>query len=164
MAHTYTHVHNTYTIHACIHMHTHSHHTTHMPHTHTTHTLTSYHTHMHTHTTHTHTHTHTTPHTHSHHTTHTYHPNMHTTHPNTLHCPTHPANVTAECALWRDTSHSLAHTVAERLSLQSVQRLQLGEEAWSKMAAHFAILLSDQDTKQVGGDMISWPHLLRTAM
>ncbi|KAL5483818.1 hypothetical protein EMCRGX_G020233 [Ephydatia muelleri] len=62
---------------------------------------------------------------------------------------THITNLTAECTLWRETSHSLAHTVAERLSLQSVQRLQLGEEAWSKMATHFAILLTDQDTKQV---------------
>lgn len=60
------------------------------------------------------------------------------------------ASLTAECALWQDTAHSLAHTVAERLSLQSIQRLQLTEKAWSKMAAHFAILLSDQDTKQVG--------------
>ena len=59
------------------------------------------------------------------------------------------ASLTMEKELWQQASYDLAHRVAEHCSLQTVQRLQLGEKAWCKLMGHFAVVLSNKDTQQV---------------
>ena len=56
--------------------------------------------------------------------------------------------LTQERELWQQASYDLAHKVAEEAGLRTVQRLQLCEKAWSKLAGHFAIILSNKDTQQ----------------
>ena len=51
--------------------------------------------------------------------------------------------------LWQQACYSLALKVARQCHLQTLQRLQLSEKSWVKLAEHFAILLSDRDTEQV---------------
>ena len=58
------------------------------------------------------------------------------------------AQLTQERELWQQASYDLAHKVAEEGGLRTVQRLQLCEKAWSKLAGHFAIILSNKDTQQ----------------
>ena len=58
------------------------------------------------------------------------------------------AQLTQERDLWQQASYDLAHKVAEEAGLRTVQRLQLCEKAWSKLAGHFAIILSNKDTQQ----------------
>ena len=63
--------------------------------------------------------------------------------------PPPAAHLTMERELWQQAAYDLARTVASECRLSSVQRLQLGEKAWAKLAGHFAILLSNKDTQQV---------------
>ena len=51
--------------------------------------------------------------------------------------------------LWQQACYSLALKVAKECQLQTLQRLQLSEKLWVKLAEHFAIFLSDRDTEQV---------------
>lgn len=39
--------------------------------------------------------------------------------------------------------------VTEEHSLTTAKRLHLSEKAWSKLANHFSVLLSDKDTEQL---------------
>jgi hypothetical protein len=54
-----------------------------------------------------------------------------------------------EKELWHKAAHRLAAKVAHQRNLKTSQRLHLNEKAWSKLAAHFAVVLSDRDTQQV---------------
>ena len=54
-----------------------------------------------------------------------------------------------EKELWHKAAHSLAAKVAHQRNLKTSQRLHLSEKAWCKLAAHFAVVLSDRDTQQV---------------
>ena len=51
--------------------------------------------------------------------------------------------------LWQQACYNLAVKVAKECQLQTLQRLQLSEKSWVKLAEHFAIFLSDRDTDQV---------------
>lgn len=51
--------------------------------------------------------------------------------------------------LWQQACYNLALKVAKQCQLQTLQRLQLSEKSWVKLAEHFAIFLSDKDTEQV---------------
>ncbi len=50
---------------------------------------------------------------------------------------------------WRRASYDLSWRVAQEYDLQTLQRMQLNEKSWTKLAGHFAILLSGKDTQQV---------------
>ncbi len=50
---------------------------------------------------------------------------------------------------WRRASYDLSWRVAEEYDLQTLQRMQLNEKSWTKLAGHFAILLSSKDAEQV---------------
>ena len=65
--------------------------------------------------------------------------------------PSHPhtGSLTLEKEVWQQAAYGLAYRVSDAYSLQTIHRLQLGERAWSKLAGHFAVLLSDRDTQQV---------------
>jgi hypothetical protein len=54
-----------------------------------------------------------------------------------------------EKELWHKAAHRLAAKVAHQRNLKTSQRLHLNEKAWSKLAAHFAVVLSDRDTQQL---------------
>ena len=58
------------------------------------------------------------------------------------------AHLSQEKETWQQACYSLSLRVAEQRSLQTIQRLQLSEKSWSKLASHFNILLSDKDTQQ----------------
>lgn len=58
-------------------------------------------------------------------------------------------NTTFEKELWQQAAYDLSWRVAQEHSLQTLQRLQLSEKAWCKLAGHFVILLSSKDTEQV---------------
>ena len=51
--------------------------------------------------------------------------------------------------VWQQVAYDLTLKVAEEANLQTIKRLQLSEKSWSKLAGHFAIVLSDKDTQQV---------------
>ena len=51
--------------------------------------------------------------------------------------------------LWQQAAYELSWKVAEEYDIQTLQRLQLSEKAWCKLAGHFAILLSSENTRQV---------------
>ena len=59
------------------------------------------------------------------------------------------SNLTFERDLWQQASYDLAQRVADECNLQTLQRIQLSEKSWCKLAGHFAVLLSDKDTQQV---------------
>lgn len=59
------------------------------------------------------------------------------------------SNLTFERDLWQQASYDLAQRVADECNLQTIQRIQLSEKSWCKLAGHFAVLLSDKDTQQV---------------
>ncbi len=60
-----------------------------------------------------------------------------------------------EQELWEKAAYDLSLRVAEQYSIQTVQRLQLSEKAWSKLASHFVILLSSKDTEEVSYSTLS---------
>ena len=64
-------------------------------------------------------------------------------------------NLTVEKELWQQASYDLSLRVAQEEDLQTVQRLQLGEKAWCKLAGHFTVLVSDKDTQQVISHLFS---------
>jgi hypothetical protein len=51
--------------------------------------------------------------------------------------------------LWQQAAYELAWKVASEYDIQTLQRMQLNEKAWCKLASHFAILLGSKNTKQV---------------
>lgn len=59
-----------------------------------------------------------------------------------------PVWLSQEKELWLQACYSLALKVADQRSLQTLQRIQLSEKSWSKLASHFNIILSDKDTQQ----------------
>ena len=59
------------------------------------------------------------------------------------------SQLTKEKELWQKAARSLAMKVAHHRSLKTSQRLQLSEKVWSKLAAHFVVILSDRDSQQV---------------
>ena len=59
------------------------------------------------------------------------------------------SNLTFERDLWQQGSYELATRVAEETNLQTLQRVQLCEKSWCKLAGHFSVLVSDKDTQQV---------------
>ena len=61
------------------------------------------------------------------------------------------AQLTRDQELWQQASYDLSVRVAEQYDVQTLQRLQLNEKSWSKLAGHFAILLSSRDSQQVRG-------------
>ena len=60
--------------------------------------------------------------------------------------------------LWQQACYALAIKVAEECRLQTLQRLQLSEKSWVKLAEHFAIFLSDRDTDQVRKGRVKEPQ------
>lgn len=59
------------------------------------------------------------------------------------------AQLTYDQELWLQATYELSWRVAEEYDLRTLQRLQLSEKAWCKLAGHFAILLNSRDSKQV---------------
>ena len=51
--------------------------------------------------------------------------------------------------LWQQAAYKLSWKVAEEYDIKTLQRMQLDEKSWCKLASHFAILLSSKNTKQV---------------
>lgn len=58
-------------------------------------------------------------------------------------------SLTMEHGLWQQAAYNLSRRVAQEYQLRGLQKLQLSERNWSKLARHFAILLSSKDTQQV---------------
>ncbi|XP_071802778.1 axonemal dynein light chain domain-containing protein 1-like isoform X1 [Asterias amurensis] len=54
-----------------------------------------------------------------------------------------------EKELWSGAAYNLALKVTEANSLSTARRLHISERAWSKLANHFTIVLSDRDTDQL---------------
>ncbi|XP_071499179.1 axonemal dynein light chain domain-containing protein 1-like [Diadema antillarum] len=58
-------------------------------------------------------------------------------------------HLSSERDLWSNAAYSLALKVTEANSLSTARRLHICEKAWSKLANHFTIVLSDRDTVQL---------------
>ncbi|XP_038045386.1 axonemal dynein light chain domain-containing protein 1-like isoform X3 [Patiria miniata] len=54
-----------------------------------------------------------------------------------------------EKELWSGAAYNLALKVTEANSLATARRLHVSERLWSKLANHFAIVLSDRDTEEL---------------
>ncbi|XP_064649134.1 axonemal dynein light chain domain-containing protein 1-like isoform X2 [Lineus longissimus] len=70
--------------------------------------------------------------------------------------------LTDEKELWSTAAYSLALKVTEEHNLQTAKRLHISEKAWQKLANHFTILLSDQDTgilTKLQGHVDGWRDL-----
>lgn len=61
----------------------------------------------------------------------------------------HVTNLATEREQWSNASYSLAIKVTEANSLATARRLHVSEKAWSKLANHFTVVLSDRDTEQL---------------
>lgn len=59
------------------------------------------------------------------------------------------ASLGTEKEIWSTAAYSLALKVTEEHSLSTARRLHVCEKSWSKLANHFTIMLSDQDTAQL---------------
>ena len=62
------------------------------------------------------------------------------------------SQLTYDQEMWQQASYDLSLRVAREYDVQTLQRLQLNEKSWSKLAGHFAILLSSKDSQQVRQD------------
>lgn len=51
--------------------------------------------------------------------------------------------------IWTKTSYNIALKVTDENKLVTAQRLNVAEKSWSKQAKHFALLISDKDTKEL---------------
>ncbi|KAL8625878.1 hypothetical protein ACOMHN_012470 [Nucella lapillus] len=64
-----------------------------------------------------------------------------------------------EREIWSTAAYSLALKVTEECHLTTAKRLHVSEKAWTKLANHFTILLSDRDTDlltQIQGHVDKW--------
>ncbi len=59
------------------------------------------------------------------------------------------AQLSYDQELWQQAAYELSWKVAEEYDIQTLQRLQLCEKSWCKLAGHYSILLSGKDTRQV---------------
>lgn len=57
--------------------------------------------------------------------------------------------LTSDQELWQQASYDLSVRVAQEYDVQTLQRMQLNEKSWNKLAGHFTILLSNKDSQQV---------------
>ena len=58
-------------------------------------------------------------------------------------------DVTEERDLWGSAAYTLALKVTDKHSLNTAKKLHLCEKAWSKLARHFAVFLSEKDSVEV---------------
>ncbi|XP_033119171.1 axonemal dynein light chain domain-containing protein 1-like isoform X2 [Anneissia japonica] len=59
------------------------------------------------------------------------------------------ASLAGERELWSHAAYNLALKVTEANALSTARRLHVSEKSWSKLAKHFAVVLSDRDTEQL---------------
>jgi hypothetical protein len=54
-----------------------------------------------------------------------------------------------ERELWCNAAYNIAMKIAEENKLNTSKRLNIAEKSWYKSAHHFAVFLSDRDTKAI---------------
>ncbi|XP_067942118.1 axonemal dynein light chain domain-containing protein 1-like [Watersipora subatra] len=73
--------------------------------------------------------------------------------------------LTAEKELWSTATYSLSIKVVEEGNMVTARRAYIAEKAWSKLAHHFTVLLSDKDTEmltRLQEHMEKWRDLMET--
>ena len=63
-------------------------------------------------------------------------------------------SLTQDLELWQEAAYNLSSRVAEEYLLYGVQKLQLSEKSWSKLARHFVIVLRSKDTRLVRNKLL----------